>query len=296
MYIRPTFLIAPLLFFSSLSLAADPRPEPRSAIKFFERLDSNGDGMVTLAEAPPEGRMLVEFLLSQAGKKSSAQLDRDAFMLLANNITATATQEKGIAAALGAGEVQPAPENCPACAMGLTAEFVFRRLDSDQDKLVSITEFMRSPGMQDLTIATETVGRLDQSGDGKLSWEELETAYAARHANCAKPNPATLAAAEEVGADGRGNGNRFAQVFLLRSDQDGDGQISQTEFRGPAFGFKRLDKDENGFIDAQELGELHQQRLNDPKSMQERIESGDLPQPPQGIRRKDVDDPNAARR
>lgn len=183
------------------------------------------------------------------------------------------------------GAVQPAPENCPACAMGLTAELVFKRLDVDEDGFVTVIEFMRSPGMQDETKAREAVGRLDKSGDGRLSFEELETAYKARHANCKKPP----AAANSSGAanprpDGRGDGNRFAQVFILRSDQDGDGKISKDEFRGSASGFDRLDKNKNGFIEADELDELHQRRLNDPKSMRERLESGDVPMPPQGKR------------
>jgi len=53
------------------------------------------------------------------------------------------------------GKVQPAPENCPACAMGLTAEFVFNRLDVNEDKLVTVTEFRRSPGMDDEAKAGE---------------------------------------------------------------------------------------------------------------------------------------------
>jgi len=194
-------------------------------------------------------------------------------------------QDKAGAATIGEGQIQPAPEHCPACAMGLTAEFVFKRLDVDEDKLITVTEFMRSPGMQDKAKAGEAVGRLDKNGDGKLSWEELETAYKARHANCTKPDPATIAVnAEKARPDGRGDGNRFAQVFILRSDQNGDGKITKEEFRGPAFGFNRLDKNSNGFIEADELGELHQRRLNDPKSMRERLKSGDVPTPPQDKR------------
>ena len=231
--------------------------------------------------------MLVEFLLRQSDKKSTDQLDRSEFMQLSSLPARRSTEgkEKAVAAAIGSGDVQTDPENCPACAMGLTADFVFKRLDVDDDKLVTVTEFMRSPGMQDLAKAREVVGRLDKSGDGKLSWEELETAYKARHANCKKPDPVTVAAnAEQVRPDGRGDGDRFAQVFILRSDQNGDGKISKKEFLGPAFGFDRMDKNKNGFIEADELGELHQRRLNDPKSMRERLESGDVPKPPQGKR------------
>lgn len=185
-------------------------------------------------------------------------------------------------AAIGTEEVQAAPENCPACAMGLTAESVFKRLDADEDKRVTATEFMRSPGMQEIAKATEVVGRLDKNGDGTLSWEEFETAYKARHANCKKPDPATLGAAGgQVGPDGRGDGNRFAQVFMLQNDKNGDGKISREEFRGQASGFSRLDKNGNGFIEADELGDLHERRMSDPKSMRERLQSGDVPKPPQ---------------
>jgi Ca2+-binding EF-hand superfamily protein len=270
-------------------------PKPPATANFFERLDTNSDGKVSIAEAPEQGKMLVEFLLRQSGKKNTDQLDRVDFMrLTASPVyrpTDGKTQEKAVAAAIGAGDVQTAPENCPACAMGLTAEFVFKRLDVDEDKLVTVAEFMRSPGMQDMSKAREVVGRLDKSGDEKLSWKELEAAYKARHAKCKQPDPATIAAnGAQARPDGRGDGNRFAQVFILRSDQDGDGKISKKEFRGPSFGFDRMDKNKNGFIEADELGELHQRRLNDPKSMRERLQSGDVPTPPQGKRPEGLGD------
>ena len=261
--------------------------EPRRSIaaKFFERLDVNKDGKLTVQESPEQGKMLVEFLLQQAGKPQQGQLPRAEFMRLSvvsmPQTLPGQANDRAVAAVIGSGEAQPAPENCPACAMGLTAEFVFKRLDVDEDKLVTVTEFTRSPGMQELAKAREVVLRLDNNGDEKLSWQELQTAYLARHANCQKPDPAALAASgEQLRADGRGDGNRFAQVFIMRSDQDGDGKISRDEFRGPGFGFERLDKNNNGFIEADELGELHQRRLSDPKSMKERLESGDLPKPP----------------
>lgn len=272
-----------VLALSGSSHGDEPNSRLSATEMFFERLDANGDGEFTLEEAPEQGKMLAEFLLKLAGKKGSDRLDRAKFMRLIHRHTEEKPHDKAVAAAIGAGDVRPAPENCPACAMGLTAEFVFKRLDVDKDKHITVTEFMRSPGMQDVAKAREAVGRIDGNGDEKLSWEELDTAYKARHANCKTADPATLGAiAKQVGPDGRGDGNRFAQVFILRSDQDGDGKVSKKEFRGPAFGFDRLDKNKSGFIEADELGDLHQRRLNDPKSMKERLQSGDLPKPPQG--------------
>jgi hypothetical protein len=64
--------------------------------------------------------------------------------------------------------------------MGLTAEFVFNRLDVDEDKIVTVPEFRKSPGMQDESAAGEAVGRIDKDGNGTLSWQECEAAYKAR--------------------------------------------------------------------------------------------------------------------
>ena len=173
-----TVAIAALLILSGFRWASSEESKPQTSAtqQFFDRLDTNGDGIITLDEAPNQGKMLVEFLLSQLGKKDSGQLDRAEFMRLTSHITEVSRKDKAVASALGVGDVKPAPDNCPACAMGLTAEFVFNRLDVDEDKLITVTEFMRSPGMQDKVKAGEAVGRIDTGGDGKLSWEELEVA------------------------------------------------------------------------------------------------------------------------
>ncbi len=150
-------LIVTFLIFGGVSHGERPKPEKADS-KFFERLDINGDGRVSLKEAPEQGKMLVEFLLSQSGKKGSDHLDRAEFMRLTHRNTDERPHGQAVAAAFGAGDVQPAPDNCPACAMGLTAEFVFKRLDVDEDKFVTAIEFMRSPGMDDEKKAREVEG------------------------------------------------------------------------------------------------------------------------------------------
>ena len=82
----------------------------------------------------------------------------------------------------------------------------------------------------------------------------------------------------------------FSQVFMLRNDKDGDGKVDRSEFRGADMGFNRLDQNKNGFIEVDELGELHQSRMNDPKSMRERLQSGDIRKPPKDKRSRDSAD------
>ncbi len=85
----------------------------------------------------------------------------------------------------------------------------------------------------------------------------------------------------------RSNTNDLQTIFMLRNDQNGDGKVDKSEFRGPEMGFKRLDQNQNGFIEIDELGELRQSRMNDPKTMRERLQSGDVRKPPQDKAHKD---------
>jgi hypothetical protein len=74
----------------------------------------------------------------------------------------------------------------------------------------------------------------------------------------------------------------FARIFMLRNDKNGDGKVDNSELVGAETGFQRLHKNSNGFSEADELGELHQSRMNDPKRMRERLESEDVRKPPKG--------------
>jgi Ca2+-binding EF-hand superfamily protein len=138
--------------------AAKLLSDPKLAEQVFSALDANADGGIPIPEY-----LRVWGQWARAGRKSAEQ-----------RIAARRAVE---------GKVQPAPENCPACAMGLTAEFVFNRLDVNEDKLVTVTEFRRSPGMDDKAKAGEAVGQIDKDGNGTLSWKEFELAYKTRHAN-----------------------------------------------------------------------------------------------------------------
>ena len=179
----------------------------------------------------------------------------------------------GCARPAAPGAVRPAPPGCPACAMGLTAEGIFERLDADQNQAISVAEFAQSPGIQDEKDAREAAGRIDTDRDGTLSWPEFAAAHKQRHAKC--PKTPTGPAPE-----GRGNRTRFAQVFIMRNDRNGDGKVDKSEFRGSAQRFDQMDKNKNGQLDPEELAELHARRMADPKTMRERLRDGDGPRPP----------------
>ena len=42
---------------------------------------------------------------------------------------------------------------------------------------------------------------------------------------------------------------RVAQVFIMRSDKNGDGRLGRSELRGAAARFDQMDKNANGFLE-----------------------------------------------
>ncbi len=81
----------------------------------------------------------------------------------------------------------------------------------------------------------------------------------------------------------RASGDRFIQVFISRNDRNGDGIVEKSEFQGSAARFDEMDTNRNGRLDSAELLPLFRSRLNDPRSMQERLrdQSGATPTKPQ---------------
>jgi hypothetical protein len=95
--------------------------------------------------------------------------------------------------------------------------------------------------------------------------------------------PAKAPASGEEVKDERppgGDGSMFFKVFVSRSDQNGDGVIEKSEFRGGGDRFDQMDKNQNGKLDRAEIDELHRSRMADPLSMRQRIASGQTRRPP----------------
>ena len=72
----------------------------------------------------------------------------------------------------------------------ITAKQAFARLDINMDGKVTATEFQKSPGMGDSQKAMAVVQKLDQDGDGNLSFIEFNNVFTQRHGVGGSPNKA----------------------------------------------------------------------------------------------------------
>ncbi len=114
------------------------------------------------------------------------------------------------------------------------ADFV-TRLDTDGDGQVSSTEF-DGPA--------EHFTQLDANSDGYVSADEAPTGPPPRQGGQgAQGGPPQQGSDTDSGAK---------PGFVSRFDADGDGQVSSTEFTGPAEHFTRLDANSDGYISEDE--------------------------------------------
>ncbi|MEE8451070.1 MAG: hypothetical protein V3R99_04115 [Thermoguttaceae bacterium] len=110
--------------------------DPELAEKVYAAFDANTDGHITTAEY-----LRVWGQWARVGRKSAEErlAARRAELADVANKPATKPAQPGRGRpggqtrSNGPKGIEPAPANCPACAMGLTAELVFKRLDVNED-------------------------------------------------------------------------------------------------------------------------------------------------------------------
>jgi Ca2+-binding EF-hand superfamily protein len=236
-------------------------PFMRDPESFFKRLDSNQDGIVTLAEAPEEFRPQVERWLTNRlgkGKDDSMTLD-DLKKIVAENI-GTGGRPPGMPA-----EMMPA-----GAGRGGFAALLLSKLDTNGDGKLSKEELQKVGDIFD---------DLDRDHDGFLEPAELagppagpgrppvaarpETGTATTNAK--EGNQAPTAAAKPAGAESAGAaaaarrkngrpGGQPAQGQLRRFDTDGDGKISRDEAQGKLKeSFDKIDTNGDGFLEPAEI-------------------------------------------
>lgn len=129
------------------------RPDPR---QFFERLDTNGDGKVTLDEAPERARPFVERMVKRADKDGDQAVSLEELAALrpgGQHPRANATKGRPGSDARGPN-------------LG-----IFRALDANHDRKLSEEE---------ISAAATVIRKLDADGDGSVSLEELTASRPAR--------------------------------------------------------------------------------------------------------------------
>lgn len=149
-------------------------------------------------------------------------------------------------------------------------ERVLKPQDKDGDGKISQSEWQGAP---------ERFKKMDKNGDGLVTQEEVRQAASERVRGAAQERRGQGAGGP--GGPGGPGAPRLAAKeraanFLKTQDQDGDGKVSATEFKGREQAFRRMDRNNDGFLTLQELLETGSQ-------MRERRgqQGGDGPFPPQ---------------
>jgi Ca2+-binding EF-hand superfamily protein len=205
----------------------------------FAKLDANGDGRITSDEFP-NARML-----------AAVDANHDGAVTL-EEVLGFARQRAGRA---GRGERRDgAPGEGRRRGPGRFNGAMLRRWDRDQDGKVTRDEF---PGREEL------FKRLDVDGDGVLTPADVEKLRArfekrrAQGGGRAGKGPSDRAPSGKApGAKAGGAAKPAAPQgnLIQRQDTDGDGRLNRGEFRGTAAQWRKLDKNGDGWITADELG------------------------------------------
>ncbi len=237
------------------------RQRPRFDAAFFERLDTNKDGVITLDEIPEERREQAKQLVERLDADKDGKVTRKEFDAAIERVTPRPDQPNERRPDSRPNPGSPEPQNSrrgenparpdetrppgqppipdgpgrPPFAFG--GPDLFRALDMNNDGKLS---------REELAKAAETLMKHDRNEDGAVSPEELAEALRSTRPGPGPGSPppgAPAAASPEIVAN-----------MIRRADKNGDGKLSKDEAPEMMRGrFDEMDANKDGFLDREEL-------------------------------------------
>ncbi len=179
----------------------------------FERLDQNGDGVLTSEEVPEERQRFFDRMMQRADQNQDGKLTQEEF-------TASLSDRGGFGRA-GGGR-RP-----------FDAERMFERFDSNEDGEITKDE------------VPQRVMQLDRNGDGVITKEEISQGVPGGFGGGPGMAPGGPGARAErmferfdTNSDGTVTKDELPdgmQQFMERFDRDGDGVVTEDEISGQLF-------------------------------------------------------------
>lgn len=186
----------------------------------FERLDQDGDGVVTSDEVPDEQKERFDRILSRSDQDQDGQLTREEFMAVREQ--APSRQERR---QRGGRRFDP--------------EMMFERMDGNGDGQITRDEWPEQ--------APPMLERMDSDGDGVITREEISNF-----------RPGGGRGQGGRGQGERGQSMNLERMFE-RFDANGDGKITEDELPEDAPPLiQRLDRDGDGAVSRDEISRAGQ--------------------------------------
>ncbi len=193
---------------------AQQQPDPNA---MFERLDQNGDGVLTSEEVPQERQRFFDQMMGRGDKNQDGKLTKEEF-------TASLSDRGGFGRASGGRRP-------------FDAERMFERFDSNGDGEITPDEIPQR---------VQRMMQLDRNGDGVLTREELSQGPPGGGfgggPGMAPGDPGARAERMferfDTNSDGTVTKDELPdgmQQFMERFDRNGDGMVSEDEVSGPLF-------------------------------------------------------------